>query len=75
MVDEPFKLEHYWSNTKTYNAMIGIGVSDPFHGKGLADFGVLFLKLVATIAEAVQGLAVRRKNERAIRFHKLQGFR
>ena len=62
----------FWD--ETYHAMMGIGVSDRFHGKGLADFGMLFLKLVAGVAGVGLGLVVSGENERAIRFYKRHGF-
>jgi ribosomal protein S18 acetylase RimI-like enzyme len=62
----------FWN--ETYYAMMGIGVSDRFHGKGLSDFGVLFLKLVAAVANVGLGLVVSSENERALKFYTRHGF-
>jgi GNAT superfamily N-acetyltransferase len=62
----------FWGEAR--HAMIGIGVSDRFHGKGLAAFGMLFLKLVAAAAGVELGLCTGSGNPRAQRFYEKHGF-
>lgn len=57
-----------------YYAMLGIGISDRFHGTGLASFAMLFLKFVAAIAGVGLGLSQAPHNERACRFYEKHGF-
>jgi ribosomal protein S18 acetylase RimI-like enzyme len=57
-----------------YYAMLGIGISDRFHGSGLASFAILFLKYVAAIAGVGLGLVYDGKNKRAKRFYEKHGF-
>jgi ribosomal protein S18 acetylase RimI-like enzyme len=62
----------FWN--ESYHAMLGIGVSDRFHGTGLADFGMIFMKLVAAVSDVGLGLVVDGENERAIGFYRRHGF-
>lgn len=57
-----------------YHAMLGIGISDRFHGTGLASLGMFFLKLVAALADVGMGLSVSGQNLRARRFYEKHGF-
>jgi ribosomal protein S18 acetylase RimI-like enzyme len=57
-----------------YHAMLGIGISDRYHGTGLASLGMFFLKLVAALAEVGMGLSVSSQNLRARRFYEKNGF-
>ncbi len=57
-----------------YHAMLGIGISDRYHGTGLASLGMLFLKLVAALAEVGLGLSVSGQNLRARSFYEKHGF-
>lgn len=57
-----------------YYAMTGIGISDKFHGSGLASFAMLFLKYVAAITGVGLGLVYDGENKRAKRFYEKLGF-
>jgi RimJ/RimL family protein N-acetyltransferase len=59
---------------ETERAQIGIGISDRFHGSGLASLGMLFMKYVAALAGVGLGLAVNPSNARALRFYAKHGF-
>jgi ribosomal protein S18 acetylase RimI-like enzyme len=64
--------ETFWG--EDYYAMIGIGVSDRFHGTGLASLGMLFLKLVAAMSDVGLGLTRHPDNKRACGFYEKHGF-
>ena len=57
-----------------YYAMLGLGISDRYHGTGLSSLAMFFLKLVASLAEVGIGLSVNSQNLRARRFYEKHGF-